>query len=141
MIVGLNQVKPLVSDGTLLDLHDMDINKERDKRKQETLDETRVQLETQIEVQKLQNTLAQQAQSEASMGAGLSYNPQAVIAQAEQIVGQMQQLDPGSVKSLLAQLSQEDPVMYAVVKDRWQTMQSVQRQQAVTQARGNGQPL
>lgn len=135
-LINLNAMKPLVADGTILDLHDIDINQERDKRKQEMLDEIRFQMETQQEITKIQNTLAQQAQQEAQSGTGLAYNPQAVIAQAEQVIGQMQQMDPGSQKSMMAQLSQEDPVMYAVVKDRWQTMQSMQRQQAVSQMGG-----
>jgi len=134
-LLNLNQMKPLVSDGTILDLHDIDINKERAKRQQELLDETRFQIETQHKVAKLQNSLVQQATQEAQSGTGLAYNPQAVIAQAEQIIAQMQQMDPGSQKSLMAQLSQEDPVMYAVVKDRWATLQAVQRQQATANMR------
>jgi hypothetical protein len=129
-LLNLNAMKPLVSDGTILDLHDIDINKERAKRQQELLDETRFQMETQQKVAKLQNSLAQQATQESQSGTGLAYNPQMVIGQAEQIIQQMQQMDPGSQKSLMAQLSQEDAVMYAVVKDRWATMQSMQKQQA-----------
>ena len=130
-LINLNAMKPLVSDGTILDLHDMDINKERDKRQQEMLDETRFMMETQQKMAKLQNSLAEQATQESQSGTGLSYNPQAVIAEAEGIIQQMEQMDPGSQKSLMAQLSQEDPVMYAVVKDRWATMQSMQKREAV----------
>lgn len=137
-LLNLNAMKPIVADGTILDLHDIDINKERDKRQQEMLDETRFQMETQQKMTKLQNTLAEQAQQEAQSGTGLSYNPQAVIAEAEKIIQQMQQMDPGSQRSLTAQLSQEDPVMYAVVKDRWATLQSVQKQQATSQAAMGG---
>lgn len=132
-LVNLNMAKPLVADTTLLELHDIDINEERDKRMQESLDETRFQIELQQKVTKLQNSLVVQAQQEATSGTGLAYNPQAVIAQAEQLISQLQTLDPGSQKSFFAQLSQEDPVMYAVVKDRWQTAQTVQKQQALAQ--------
>jgi len=140
-LLNLNAMKPLVSDGTILELHDIDINKERGKRQQEMLDETRFQMETQQKMEKLQNSLAQQATQESQSGTGLSYNPQMVIAQAEQIIQQMQRMDPGSQKSLMAQLSQEDAVMYAVVKDRWATMQSMQKQQATSQAAMGGGPV
>ena len=139
LLLNINSMKPLISDGTILDMLNIDINKERDKRQQEMLDETRVQLETQQKVSELQNNIMQQATQAAISGnnAGLNYNPQQVIAQAEQLAGQMQQMDPGSQKSFLDQLSQEDPVMYAVVKDRWETMKSVQKQQATAAASGS----
>ena len=66
---------------------------------------------------------------------GVSYNPAAVVAQADQIVMQLQQMDPGSKQSYLSHLSQEDPVMYAVVKDRLDTQRTMQRQQAAAQIR------
>jgi len=134
LILNLNSIKPLVSDGTILDMLDIDINTERDKRQQELLDETRSQLDTQTKVQALQNDVMQQATQLAQQGpsAGLNYDPRAVLSQAEQLVTQMQGMDPGGQKSFLDQLSQEDPVMYAVVKDRWATQKSMAKQQ------GNG---
>lgn len=137
-LLNLNAMKPLVSDSTVLDLHDIDINKEREKRQQEMLDETRFQMETQQKMEQLQNSLAQQATQESQSGTGLSYNPQMVIAEAEGIIQQMQQMDPGSQKSLMSQLSQEDPVMYAVVKDRWATMGAMEKQQATSQGAMGG---
>lgn len=130
MEMSLQQVtNGAISNTSLLEVNDRDINEERQKRLQEALDEARMQMELQQKLAKLQNSLAQQAQQEAASGTGLSYNPTSVIAQAEQLVQQISQSDPGTQKSMLAQLSQEDPVMYAVVKDRWQTMQNVQKQQ------------
>lgn len=138
LLLNMNSMKPLISDGTILDLVGIDINEEREKRQQEMIDETRHQMETQKKMEKLQNSVVAQATADAANGgaSGMGYNPQQVIAQAEQICGQMQQLDPGSLKSLMSQLSQEDPVMYAVVKDRWQTMQSMQKQQGAAAANG-----
>lgn len=138
-LLMLNQMKPLVSDGTLLDMHDLDLAEERKKREQEMLDDARFNIEVQKKIEKLQNSLVMQAQQEAQAGAGTGYNPQAVLAQAEQVIQQFMSQDPNMHRSLLDQLSQEDPVMYAVVKDRWQTMQSMQRQQAI--ANSNGQQV
>jgi hypothetical protein len=131
LLLNINSMKPLVSDGTILDMLNIDINKERAKRQQETLDETRDQLETQQKVQEMQNSIMQQATQAALQGNnGMNYNPVQVLAQADQLVQQLQQMDPGSQKSFFDQLSQEDPVMYAVVKDRWETAKNMMKQQA-----------
>jgi hypothetical protein len=136
-VMGLQQTtQGMISNTTLLELNDTDINEEREKRMQETLDETRMQMELQQKLAKIQTSLAQQAQQEASGGSGLNYNPQQVLASAEQIVQQMSTMDPSAQKSTLAQLSQEDPVMYAVVKDRWATQRAVEKQQAVAAFNG-----
>ena len=136
-ITNLWQAMGTISQDTLMTMHDLDINKERTKRRQESLDETRFQMDLQMAQQKLQNSVAQQARMEAQGGgaAGVSYNPAAVVAQADQIVMQLQQMDPGSKQSYLSHLSQEDPVMYAVVKDRLDTQRTMQRQQAAAQIR------
>jgi len=136
-VMGLQQsTQGMISNTTLLELNDSDINEEREKRMQETLDETRMQMTLQQRITKIQNSLAQQAQQEANSGTGLSYNPQAVIASAEQLVQELSGSDPSTQKSMLAQLSQEDPVMYAVVKDRWATQKAVEKQQALASFNG-----
>lgn len=137
-LLNLNQVSPMVSNQTIFGMHDIDIAEEREKRKQETLDETRYQMEVQTEVQKIQEDIAQQAAQEAQSGQGISYNPQAVMAKAEEMMQNMHAMDPGSRKSFLSHLSQEDPVMYAVIKDRWQTQRALERQEAVSQVRSQG---
>lgn len=136
-ITNLWQAMGTISQDTLMTMHDLDINKERTKRRQESLDETRFQMDLQMAQQKLQNSVAQQARMEAQGGgaAGVSYNPAAVVAQADQMIMQLQQMDPGSKQSYLSHLSQEDPVMYAVVKDRLDTQRTMQRQQAAAQIR------
>jgi hypothetical protein len=138
MLLALNQVNQSISTTTMLELHDMDIWDERGKRKQEQLDEARMSMELQKELQALQNTLAMQAQNEAAAGGGngLAYNPQQVLARAEEVVSALQQMDSGTARSHMDHLSQEDPVMYAVVKDRMDT----QNQMAKQQAAANGAP-
>lgn len=137
-IIGLNAQGPVVSNTTLLSLHDLDLTEERDKREQEMLDEVRSQTKVQKEITKLQTTLAAQAEAEAQQGAGLNYNPLAVIAKADSLLASITSLDPGSQRSMLTQLSTEDPVMYAVVKDRMQTNQTAAKSQAVAMARQGG---
>ncbi len=132
MLLAINQTTQSISTSTILELHDLDIHEEREKRKQEAIDEARMTMDLQQEMQQMQNTLALQAQQDAASqgGNGLAYNPQQVIAKAEEIMGTFQQMDPGMVKSYMSHLSQEDPVMYAVVKDRMATQEQMNKQQA-----------
>jgi len=75
-------------------------------------------------------------------GGGLAYDQQAVIGQAEQIAGQMMEMDPGSRKSQLASLQAEDYVMYSVVIQRLEQMQLDQKNQAMQQMQGQmGPPM
>jgi hypothetical protein len=125
-----------VSNTTIADTFDIDLQEEREKRKQEALDEVRFQQELQVETAKLQNTLAQRVQAQAAMGQNtLQYDQQAVIGQADGIVQQMMGLDPGSRQSQLHALEVEDKVMYAVVVDRMKDMQTQQNHAALTAGR------
>lgn len=123
-----------MSKDTLLKPYNIDLAKEREKSEQEMLDDARSQLEFQKKQQKLLTSASQQAQQTAQSGQGLGYNPQAVIAQADQLVQQLMSLDPGTRRSQMDHLSQEDGVMYAVVKDRLEANAQMMRQQAASQA-------
>jgi hypothetical protein len=125
---------PLSKD-TLAAPYNIDLAKEREKKKQEAVDDMRADMELQQQVMKLQTSAAQQAQQGAMSGAGLGYNAQAVIAQADTLVGQLTGMDPGSRQSQMDHLSQEDPVMYAVVKDRMEAQAQQMRQQATQQVK------
>lgn len=138
LMLSLNQGgQQLISNTTVAELNDFDLKEERDRRLQEQLDETRFQHRMQMEVQKLQNSLAQQVQNQAMMGQqGLAYDQQQVISQADQLVQQAMQYDYGARKSFLHSLQVEDFVMYSVVIQR---LEEAQRQQQTQQARGGGQ--
>jgi len=137
LMIQLNQGgQQLISNTTIAELNDFDLKEEREKRMQEALDEVRFQQELQIKVQKLQASLAQQTQQQAMMGKGLNYDQQMVIAQADQLVQQMMSLDTGTRRSQLHSLQVEDFVMYSVVVQRLEEMQTQQTQQAKTQSRG-----
>jgi len=132
---------PFVSNTTIAELFDVDIADEREKRKQEALDEIRYQQDLQVETQKLQNTLAQRVQTQVAMGqSGLQYDQQSVIAEADGLVDQFLQMDPGSRRSQLNALQNEDYVMYSVVNNRLRDAQTQQDRAAITEARQANNP-
>jgi len=132
----------MVSMTTVAEHIGFDLDEEREKRLQEQLDETRHQMKVQAEVQKLQNTLSQQVQTQAAAqsGQGLGYDQQKVIAAADGIVQQLMQTDPGSRRSQLHSLQMEDMVLYAVVIQRLEDAQNQQTQQAKSQMGAGGAP-
>jgi hypothetical protein len=138
LLLQLNQSDPAgpwVSKQTMGAAFDVDVNEEREKRMQEQLDDVRFQQELQVKVQKLQNNLAAQVQAQSALGQqGLSYDQQQVIAQADQMVDQLMQLDPGTRRSQLHALEIEDLVMYSVVRKRMEDMQTATNRDAIAQA-------
>lgn len=127
---GMPQVAAL---STMAERLGLDLAEERAKRKQEALDEMRFQQELKVEQDKLQNTLAQNVQAQIAGNAGLQYDPQAVMAQADQVAQQLYGADPGQRRSQLHQLQTEDFVMYACVVQRLEDMRNQQVQQAAQQ--------
>lgn len=127
---GMPQVAAL---STMAERLGLDLAEERAKRKQEALDEMRFQQELKVEQDKLQNTLAQSVQAQIAGNAGLQYDPQAVMAQADQVAQQLYGADPGQRRSQLHQLQTEDFVMYACVVQRLEDMRNQQIQQAAQQ--------
>jgi hypothetical protein len=145
LMLQLNQADPQggawISKRTMGEAFDIDPADERKWRKQEAIDDARAAMELQTEMQKQQNTLAAQSRTQAQMGQQpLAYDQQAVIAQADQILQQIMGLDEGSRRSQLAALQKEDMVMYAVVKERMQAEQTAANHQAITAAKGGGDP-
>lgn len=124
-----------ISKDTLMTPYKMDPAKEREKGMQEQLDQMRTDMELQKKQQKLMTSASQVAQNEAASGQGLGYNPQAVIAAADQLVQQLSSMDPGTRQSQMDHLSQEDPVMYAVVKERMEAQAQQMRQQGTQMAK------
>ncbi|MCH9835610.1 hypothetical protein K0U83_08090 [bacterium] len=124
-----------MSKDTMLSSYDIDVKKEREKGIQEQIDDMRAQIKLQREQQKLQNSASMQADQATQQGQGMQYNPQAVIAHADELVAQLSGADQGTRQSQMDQLSQEDPVMYAVVKDRMSAQAQTFRQQAVAEAK------
>lgn len=130
---------PMLSKGTLGEAFDVDPAEERKRKHQEALDDARASQALAQDMQKLQNTLAQQVQAQSAMGQqGLQYDQQQIIAQADSMVEQMMAMDPGTRKSQLHALEIEDYVMFSVVKNRLEDMQTAQNHEAVSMARQSG---
>jgi hypothetical protein len=125
----------IISDQTIAQMFDIDLKQEEDNIKQEQLDAVRMQQKMQIEIRKLQDNMATRIQMEAQQSSGQSYNPQVILAQADQLVQELMNYDEGMKKSRLHQLQVEDIVMYAVVIQRLEQQQTTSQQQARSQMR------
>jgi len=127
----------IISNQTIAEIYDIDITKEHNRIKQETLDKVRRDRALQAKIEDLQRDLAEQAKQEARATAQSStYNPQQIIAQADQKLTEIMQTDPGTRKSLLHQLQLEDYVLYAVVIQRMEQMQTAKERDIRQQSRG-----
>ena len=120
----------IISDTTVAETQDLDLDKEEDRIKQETLDSVRRQQELEQEIKKIQENAALEAQQMAEQGGPQGYNQQQLIAEADNIVSQLLQLDQGTRKSQLHQLQVEDYVMYSVVIQRLEAAEQTEKQQA-----------
>jgi hypothetical protein len=132
---------PWISKATLGEAFDVDPVEEREKRKQETLDDARVAAEIQVEMQKRQSELGMQARMQAQLGQqGSAYDPQAMTQQADQIVQQLVGLDEGTRRSQLMELEKRDTPMYALVKLRLEDTTQQQNRAAISMARTGQDP-
>lgn len=128
------------SDTTAMKTFGMDPNQERRQRKEDQIADTRTQMETDREINKLQDSLTNKAQQQAaaSQQTGKLYDIAAVIAQADQKVQELMGLDAGSRRSQLDALRSEDPVLAAVVSDRLEQQTQNETQAAKAEARSGG---
>jgi hypothetical protein len=132
---------PWISKTTMGEAFDIDPVEERKKRKQEMLDDARVQAETQVELQKRQNELGSRARAQAQLGQqGVAYDPQQMIAQADGVVEQLMGLDQGTRQSQMHQLQTTDLPMYALVKERLENAVHQQNRDAISMARTGQDP-
>ena len=127
----------VISKTTLAESYGLNLDEERDRIMQEQIEDANMQQEVNSKMQKMQNTVAEQARAEAQMGAqqsmaaaGVQYDQQQVISQADQLAMQMMQMDPNMRRSQLSSLQAEDYVMYSVVIQRLEQLQLDQKNQA-----------
>jgi hypothetical protein len=116
-----------------------DLSEERDLRMQETIDEFKFQNDLQQKMQELQTSLSSQAQSMAQQPSP-GYNQQQIIASADGLVQQFMSMDPNTRRSQLDSLQAEDYVMYSVVIQRLEEMQTQQEAAARQQMTMQGAP-
>jgi len=116
-----------LSAETMMRVYSFDRGEEQDRIQEETIERARRQAVADKKMQEIQNDLVAQAQMKAESG-GPMYDTNKVMASADQMVQQMLQ-DPSLAKSLLSNLQNEDPVMYAVVRTRWEQASDQQGRQ------------
>jgi len=114
----------LLSTTSIANMFGRDIIKERELRKQETLDEAKFQWEVDQDMQQMQQNLADRARASTQTEQPQGYDQQAVVAQADQIAQQIMSMDEGTRKSYLHSLQMEDFVMYSVVIQRMEELQT-----------------
>jgi hypothetical protein len=132
---------PWISKTTLGEAFDVDPVEEREKRKQETLDDARVAAEIQVEMQKRQTELGMQARMQAQLGQqGAAYDPQAMTQQADQIVQQLMGLDEGTRRSQMQDLQKRDMPMYSLVKELLASATQQQNRAAISMQRTGTDP-
>lgn len=132
---------PWISKQTLGEAFDVDPVEERKKRKQEMLDDARMNDEVNVELQKRQNELGSRARAQAQLGQqGVAYDPQQMVAQADQVVQQLMGLDQGTRQSQMHQLQTTDLPMYALVKERLENAVHQQNRAAISMARTGQDP-
>ena len=127
----------LLSNTTIAEMFDVDLDHERRQRKEDALADARANNETQVALKKFEQSLSNQAQQQAlqSQG-GMAYDQQQIISQADQLAQEMGQMDPGSRRSRMDALKGEDFVMYSVVVQRIEQIQQDQMAQMKAQAAG-----
>jgi hypothetical protein len=119
---GQQMGRKTISDRTIAEQNDIDLDKEEERIKQEELDSVRRNAELEIEVKKLQNNMAQQIQAEAQQGSGMGYDQQQIIGQADQVIQEWQQMPHGDRRSAMDALMKEDFVLFSVAMRRWEML-------------------
>jgi hypothetical protein len=118
----------LFAPSTLATIFGRDISDEREQRKQDQIEEVKFQAELATATSQVQNTLADRARAATTAGQPQQYDQQQIIGQADAIVQQLMQMDPGTRRSQVHSLESEDYVMYSVVVKR---LEEAQKQQMV----------
>jgi hypothetical protein len=127
--MGVSQGKPIISNSTIAEMYHIDMEDENKKIKQEALDAVRQSKETEVEIQKLHQNLAQQAQEEFMQGSGLNYDQHAVMRAADEKAQEIMSVDPNTQRSMMIQLQREDFVLYSVVLQRLHQMKLTQQRE------------
>lgn len=123
-----------VSDTTVAEMFNLDLEHERKQRIQDELDNLRAEQELDLEKKRLQTSISQQAQQSALMGSIQGNDPQSVVARVDMLVQELAQYDPATRRSRMDGLKTENYLDYCVAKDRLEQLQ--QDQNAAMKAQG-----
>jgi hypothetical protein len=131
-----------VSDSTVAEMFEVDLVTERRRILEDALAQEKSRLDIEARLMKLRNSLSQRAQQLAqSSNTGRTYDQQVVISDADNMVQEMLQYDPGTRRSRLEELKGEDYVMYSVVIQRLEQAHTDQEAQARQQPAGGPPPM
>lgn len=122
-----------VSRSTIQESLNLDPAKEKNLLHEEAVDSQVEQQKIQDEVNEKIHSLSNQVKSQAeeeNTGVPSQYNQQKMIAQAQQIAGQLLGVPYEQRKSQLAELQNEDYVMWALVSKQMEAMRAQQGSQA-----------
>ena len=142
LVLQANQISggTLMSNTSLANMLEIDLRKERKLRMQEAVEEAKHNMELEKRMEELKQNMASKAQAAAgaennALPAG---NQQALIGEADKLVEQMMQMDEGTRKSYLHAMQTEDYVMYCLLIQRWEEMQTQQQAVARSDMREQG---
>lgn len=118
-----------VSKTTLQEALNLDPDRERERMKREQIDDHDSQKEVEREIQRQEQNLAAQARAgEESDGRMPAYNQQKLMAAAQEQAAQLLGVPYEQRKSLLAQLQNEDYVMWALVSKQLEALRQSGRE-------------
>ena len=137
----LNLQGQAVSRATLSKMFSLDAEQERETIKQEQISDAKLQQEIQKALSDEQNDIAaqaQQAEQQQITGQAPQYDQQQILGNAQNIIAQMEGMPFEQRQSYLAQLQNEDYVMWAVVSKQLEFNKSQQRTMAAQQMAQQG---
>lgn len=123
MLLQADSEYNLASRRTLSEMFDIDFDQEQEQIQQEMIEDMKRKAKTDRKVHNIQTSLAQQAQEESMMEAGLNYDPEAVTMEAEDIAMHLMEMEDTERRSHLQEMQEFDFVMYSVVRQHMQRMQ------------------
>ena len=131
----LQSLGTAASKSTIQEALNLDPDAERDRMKQEALSDHDMQKDIEQEIQKREQNIATQAQAdEQAMSSGHipQYNAQKLIALAQQKAQELMTIPYEQRKSVMAQLQNEDYVMWALVGKQLEMFHKDERAQQVS---------
>jgi hypothetical protein len=114
------------STQTLLESLDIDPEEEKEKQKKEQLDKFVMQKEVEKDIAEHEENLVNQTQAETTSNTIPQYNQQKLMAHAQQVAQQLIVMPYEQRRSYMAQLQNEDYVMWAMVSKMVESMHEQQ---------------
>ena len=137
----------MISTGTMLELFNMDSNAEQKRILGEQKSGVKNQVDLQGYQQEVITSIEETAKNKAQMNTSnfQTLNQQSLMAEAQQYVDQLMQMDDGARKSQLDEMSKVNYIMYGVVKALLEMNRGKESYQATQQINGQqdqeqGQP-